>query len=84
MMGLHRSFLVSQMDVEAFWIALTGEQQMVVSVRVGMDEELLGVWSGLGIGAVDMDLVRISPRDRWESVSEGRDMMFNVVHIPEV
>jgi len=83
-MGLRWSFLVGQMDVETFRIALTGEQQVVVSVRVGMDEELLGVWSGLDIGAVDMDLVRISPRDGWESVSEGRDMMFNVVHIPEV
>ncbi len=42
-MGLRQSFLVGQMDVEAFRIALTSEQQMVVSVRVGMDVELLGV-----------------------------------------
>ncbi len=54
-----------------------------MSVWVGMDVELLGVWSGLDVGAVDMDLVRISPGDGWESVSEGRDVMFNVVHIPE-
>ena len=83
-MGLRWSFLVGQMDVETFRIALTGEQQVVMSVRVGMYVELLGVWSGLGIWAVDMDLVRISPGDGWESVSEGRDVMFNVVHISEV
>ncbi len=66
------------MDVEAFRIALTGEQQVVVSVRVGMDKELLGIWSGLDEGAVDMDLVWITPRDGRESISEGQNVMFNV------
>jgi hypothetical protein len=72
------------MDVEAFRFALAGEQQMVVSVRVGVDEELIGVWSGLDKGAVDMNLVRISTRDGRESISEGRDVMLDVIHIPEV
>ncbi len=82
--GLRWSFFIGQVNVEAFQIALAGEQQVVVSVRVRMDEELLGVWSGLDEGAVDMNLVRISPRDRRESVSEGRDVMFNVIHVPKV
>ena len=59
--GLRWGFFISQMNIEAFRIALAGEQQVVVSVRVGMDEELLGIWSGLDKGAVDMNLVRISP-----------------------
>ncbi len=58
--GLHWSFFIGQVDVEAFRIALTGEQQVVVSVRVRMDVELLGICSGLDKGAVDMNLVRIS------------------------
>ena len=59
--GLRWGFLIGQVNVEAFRIALAGEQQVVVSVRVRMDEELLGIWSGLDKGAVDMNLVRISP-----------------------
>ncbi len=38
------------MDIEAFRIALASEQQVVVSVRVRMDKELLGIWSGLEKG----------------------------------
>jgi len=37
-----------------------------------------------GGGDEDMNLVRISSRDGWESVSEGRDVMLDVIHISEV
>ncbi len=59
--GLRWGFFIGQMNVEAFRITLAGEQQVAVSVRVRMDEELLGIWSGLDKGAVDMNLVRVSP-----------------------
>ena len=59
--GLRRGFFIGQMNVETFRIALAGEQQVVVSVRVRMNVELLGVRSGLDERAVDMNLVRISP-----------------------
>jgi hypothetical protein len=72
------------MNVEAFRIALASEQQVVVSVWVGVDEKLLGIWSGLDEWAVDMNLVRISPRDGRESVSKGRDVMLDVIHVSEV
>ena len=52
---------MARLNVEAFRIALAGEQQVVVSVRVRMDVELLGIRSGLDERAVDMNLVRISP-----------------------
>ncbi len=52
--GLCRGFFIGQMNVETFRIALAGEQQVVVSVRVRMDVELLGVRSGLDERAVDM------------------------------
>ena len=55
-----------------------------MSVRVRVDVELLGVRSGLDERAVDMNLVRISPRDGRESIAERRDVMFNVVYITEV
>ncbi len=60
-MGLRRVFFIGQMNVETFRIALAGEQQVVVSIRVRMDVELLGARSGLDERAVDMNLVRISP-----------------------
>ena len=61
MVGLCRGFFIGQMNVEAFRITLTGKQQVVLSVRVRMDVELLGVRFGLDERAVDMNLVRISP-----------------------
>ncbi len=53
-------------------------------VWVRVDVELLGVRLGLDERAVDMNLIRISPRDGRESIAERRDVMFNVVYVPEV
>ena len=59
--GLRRGFFIGQMNIETLRIALAGEQQVVVRVQVRVDVELLGVRSGLDEGAVDVNLVWISP-----------------------
>jgi hypothetical protein len=82
--GLDRILLVGEMDIKTFRIALAGEQQVVMGVRVRVNEELFSVSPCLDVGAGDMNSIRILPWNGRERISEGRDMMFDVVHILEV
>jgi len=82
--GLDRILLVGEMDIKTFRIALAGEQQVVMGVRVRVDEELFSIIPCLDVGAGDMNSIRIFPRNGQERIPEGRDMMFDVVHIPQV
>ncbi len=57
---------------------------MVVGVGIGMDQQLLGVSPWRNKRALDVNLILISAGNRWQHVPERRDMMFDVVYIPEM
>ncbi len=53
-------------------------------VRVGVDEELLGVGPRLDKGAFHVDPILILAWQWRKGISEGGDVMLNVIHVSEV
>ncbi len=65
-------------------VIFAGKQKMIMGIRVGVNEELLGIGPCLDEGFFHMDLILVLTRHWWECVPEGRDVVLNIVHISEV
>ena len=57
---------------------------MIMGIRVGMNEELLGIGPCLDKGTFHMDLILVLTRHWGECIPEGRDVVLNTVHVSEV
>ncbi len=65
-------------------IILAGEQKVIMGIRVRVDEELFSIGARLDEQTFHMNLILVLTRHWWECVSEGRDMVFNIIHVSEV
>jgi len=65
-------------------IVISGEQEMITSVWIGMDEVLIGAGWRRDEGALDVNLVLALTMEGWKVIAEGTDVVFNVIHIAEV
>jgi hypothetical protein len=57
---------------------------MVVGVGIGMDQQLLSVSPWRNKRALDVDLNFISAGDWWQRIPERGNVVFDVIHIPEM
>jgi hypothetical protein len=65
-------------------IVFSGEQEVIMGVRVGVNQELLGIRSRGNKGALRMDLILVLPGHWRGRISKGGDVVFNVVDVTEV
>ncbi len=65
-------------------VVLAGEQKVIMGIRVGVDEELFSIGPCLDERAFHMNLILVLTRQGWQCVPEGRNMVFDIIHVSEV
>jgi hypothetical protein len=65
-------------------IIFSGKQEVITGVRVGVNQELLGIRSRGNEGALHVDLILVLTGHWRERILKGGDVVLNVVDIAEV
>jgi len=68
-----------------FWeIIISGEEEMITSVRIGVDKVLISISWRRTKGALDMNLVLALTGEGQKGIAERADVVLNVIHVAKV